>query len=652
MARFRRSRDIALWIVGLAIMCGVFFSLMREIAANELQQQAEQSALGWAQFASSSVPDLDQAFAGLGFSADARAQLRRLRHAVQVFRFKLFDPRGRQVLVSDELDAEASAPATAAPPAAHGVPAAVLAGAIHVTLKRESRADRPAVYSEAYVPIVQHGRVIGIVEVYVDQADAAATIARAHVRIAIAAALMFLLFGGAGALQLRRRATRQLDAEARIDYLAQHDLLSGTLNRASFHEAVGRAVWRCAEGNPGFALLFVDLDHFKDVNDALGHAVGDDVLRHTARRLCSVARAGDPVARLGADQFAILQSHVASAVEVSALAERVVDALAEPHDLGGRRIRCTASVGAAIHGIDGSDRDELLHRAEVALHRAKVAGRNTFSFYDPLTDERLRGRRALVHDLRDAIEANQLAVHYQPLFERDGRTCVGYEALLRWRHPTRGDIAPSEFIPLAEECGAIDALSRWVIRRACADAAAWPGALSVAVNLSPAQFRHGDLVVVVREALHASGLAATRLELEITESLLMSNTEPVLDTLHALCALGVRVAMDDFGTGYSGLAHLWRFPFDKVKIDRAFTRNLGEDAKVDLIVRSIISLAHALGIRVNAEGVETVEQMQALQRHGCDELQGFLLGRPAPLAAIDAGAASANDPTAQSHAAD
>ena len=625
------------WGCGVALALALLAWVMRDAAADQLHRDTQQSALNWAQLAGSTVPDLDAVFDGRGLSAGAREQLKHLRHASQVFRFKLFDRQGRQILVSDDLDrGDLGGKAALGTPAAdsHAAPPAALSGMSYIRLKRENRPDRPAVYSEAYVPVVRDGRELGIVEVYVDQVERAASADRAFARVAATVAVLLTLLMAIAGRQLWRRQRQQGQAEARMRYLAHHDVLSGTLNRTSFHEALQQAGWRRADGGPGFALLCIDLDHFKDVNDSLGHAAGDEVLRQAAQRLKVAVRQGDHVARLGGDEFAVLQTGVSDSADVSTLAERIVASLAVPYEVAGGRVHCSGSVGVAIHGVDATEQEDLFHKADLALYRAKAAGRNTFSFYDATMDEQLQARRTLTHDLREAIGSEQMTLAFQPLFASDGRTLTGYEALLRWQHPTRGNVGPAEFIPLAEDAGLIDALGRWVLRRACADAASWPAPLSVAVNLSPAQFRRGDLVEVVSGALKAAGLAAERLELEITESLLMSNTEQTLDTLHALSAMGIRIAMDDFGTGYSSLAYLWRFPFDKVKIDRAFTQNLGHDPKVNLIVRSIISLAHSLDIRVNAEGVETPSQMAALQQHGCDELQGFLLGRPSPLGAL------------------
>lgn len=640
----RHWRPLLTGLLALAL-AGVLLTLTLRLAAGQLlERDAARSALAWAQLVEGTVHDLESLFAGQGASAQARGDLARLRNVQEVFRFKFFDRQGDPLLSSDEL-LPAGAPGRAAgasPPQDHGhddegvgegdqaLRARVLAGQTVVELERGNEPGRPSVYSEAYVPVRRDGRLLGVVEVYVDQVERARRIDAAFL---IVAATVFALLAAGGLVVgwvMWRQVRRDQLANERLHYLARHDPLSGSLNRASFGEALRQAAWRHASGGPAFALLCVDLDRFKDINDSLGHEAGDEVLRQSAARLRELVRHGDLVARLGADEFAILQGGVDGPDAVSRLAERVVQALGLPFELQGRSVLCGCSVGAAIIGTDAIDDEDLLHKADLALHRAKASGRSGFGFYDPSLDERLETRRELTRDLRDAIGTPQMNLHYQALWEADGRALAGYEALLRWMHPTRGPVSPAEFIPLAEDTGLIGPLGRWVLRTACTQAAQWPGRLSVAVNLSAAQFRLDDLVAVIAKTLDETGLPASRLEIEITESLLMENTEQVLATLRALSAMGVSIAMDDFGTGYSSLAYLWRFPFDKVKIDRAFTQHLGDDEKVDLIVKSIITLAHSLAIRVNAEGVETQPQLRALQAQGCDEFQGFLLARPQP----------------------
>jgi diguanylate cyclase (GGDEF)-like protein len=631
-----RTFAAAVALVGLLASSERLLSLAAE---HLLEHDSEQTALGYARTITDNVPGLSEMFEQRRLNPATADALRSLREIGDVFRFKLFDRDGNTLLVSDALDRTDGSDASGATRLGEhqGFPSPVvksivLGGRNHIELKDgRGKEGRPPLFSEAYVPLMQGGRLIGAVEVYVDQTARAERIREAFFQVACIVGVLLLIIGGALVWQWQHRQRERRLAHDRMRYLAQHDVLSGALNRASFHDALQQAAWRHESGGPSFAVLCIDLDRFKEVNDSHGHSAGDAVLREATERLRQVVRHGDVVARLGGDEFAIMQSGVTDSADVGRLAQRLVDAMAVPFKIGEHRVICTASVGAATFGSDANTIEDLLHKADVALYRAKTSGRGRFSFYDAELDRMLEDRRVLAHDLRAAIDNGSLTLHYQPLFEGADRRLIGYEALMRWSHPQRGAIAPSEFIPLAEDTGQIEVLGEWALQRACAEAATWPAPLSVSVNLSAAQFSgDSDLTRVVQSALDASGLSSRRLELEITESLLMSNTESVVNTLSKLSALGVRIAMDDFGTGYSSMAYLWRFPFDKVKIDRAFTIGLNGNRKVELIVRSIVSLAHSMGIRVNAEGVETVPQMALLQELGCDELQGFLLGRPVP----------------------
>jgi diguanylate cyclase (GGDEF)-like protein len=640
---WRRERHVVLWwLLGLLVALALLGAVTRQLGQQHLRGDAEVTALRYAEVVAATVPGLSDLFDGGSLHGQTLDQLRRLRRVGEIFRFKLFDREGRQVLVSDDLDKADPGASVRGPSIAEhqgqrndNVQQIVLGGRNFIELKNGAgKADRPPWYSEAYVPVVRDGRVMGVIEVYVDQTRAEAGIHQEYGRVALTVALLMLLLALVAGWRGVRHLREQRHVEERVHYLAQHDILSGALNRASFGEALERAAWRHAQDGARFAVLCIDLDGFKEVNDAFGHAAGDEVLRTVTQRLRELMRHGDQIARLGGDEFAVLQDGVSGPADVAGLAQRIVERLAEPHAIASRDVACAASVGAAVFGSDADTVPELLHKADLALYRAKSEGRGGFSFYDAALDQELQSQRDLVRDLREAIAGERLALHYQPQYGADGRSLVGYEALLRWQHPTRGNVPPGEFVTVAERSGLIEALGGWVLKRACREAAGWPQPLAVSVNLSAAQFRSDELLSTVAAALDASGLPARRLELEITESLLMSNTDRVLRTLHALSAMGVRIAMDDFGTGYSSLAYLWRFPFDKVKIDRSFTQGLGSDPKVALIVRSIISLAHSMEIRVNAEGVETSAQLDVLQRFGCDELQGFLLGRPAPAATL------------------
>src|SRR4051794_16629582 len=428
--------------------------------------------------------------------------------------------------------------------------------------------------------------------------------------------------------------TRYREAEAHIRHLAQHDHLTGLANRALFRERLGRALAAARRGGGPVAVLCLDLDRFKPVNDTLGHPGGDALLRAVAARLLACVREGDTAARLGGDEFAVLQAGAGQPEAAGALARRLVEALSAPYEVLGHQIVVGASVGVALAPGDGRDPDELLKRADMALCRAKADGRGTFRSFEPGMDARLQARRLLELDLRKALAAGELELHYQPLVDLRTGAVSALEALLRWRHPARGLVPPGEFVPLAEEIGLIVPVGGWVLRRACADAAGWPGGVRVAVNLSAAQFRGRELVAAVVGALAAAGLAPARLELEITETVLLRDGEATLATLRELRALGVRIAMDDFGTGYSSLGYLRSFPFDKIKIDRCFVRDLGASADCEAIVRAVTGLGGSLGIATTAEGVETEEQLERLRPEGCDEAQGFHLGRPMPAAEV------------------
>lgn len=633
----RDMREIVLWGAALVAALIAIVAAMRHIQQSHLEQMAGESAVQWTRFVAGSVPGIELVMAGGAVTDQTLDHLKRLRQTENLFRFRFYDPEGDLVLSSDDLgpvaDGEAALArerATLQPESREDARQAAREATTLVRLHEGGTANEPAMYSEAYVALVRDGRVLGVVQVDVDQVSAANAVRAAFARLALVVGLVLHVLAAIGAFYWFRRLRNQRRAEERVRYLAHHDVLSGALNRASFSDEIDTAILRHTRSGTGFAVLCLDLDRFKEVNDSLGHAAGDDVLRQVAQRLFQTVRQGDQLARLGGDEFAILQSGVRQPEDVTRLAKRVIAKLSEPFELSGQSVVCGASVGAAIFGVDAVEKEDLLHKADLALYRAKSEGRGEFSFYDASMDAQLQERRTLTRDLRQALESDQLELYFQPLYEGDGESLVGYEALVRWRHPQRGFVPPSEFVPLAEDTGLIDPLGRWVLRRACAEAARWPEHLSVAVNLSAAQFRNGDLIEIVARALDESGLPSSRLGVEITESLLMSNTEQVISALRKLSAMGVRIAMDDFGTGYSSLAYLWRFPFDKLKIDRAFTQNMENDPKVSLIVRSIISLAHSLQIRVNAEGVETEHQLETLRRHGCDELQGYLLGRPAP----------------------
>jgi diguanylate cyclase (GGDEF)-like protein len=427
--------------------------------------------------------------------------------------------------------------------------------------------------------------------------------------------------------------TVQRAAEARIAYLARHDALTGLANRAVLREELQRQLLRCARGED-LAVLYLDLDQFKPVNDSHGHGVGDGLLREVACRLRGCARETDLVARLGGDEFAVVQCGVPQPSSSRQLARRIVDALAEPVDVAGLRLHIGTSVGVAVAPFDGEDPDTLLKHADLALYRAKADGRGTLRYFEPEMDRRANERRVLEAELREALETGQFFLEYQPQLRLDETAVSGVEALLRWRHPVRGRVSPADFVPLAEETGLIVPIGRWVLEQACRDATAWPDTLRVAVNASAVQFRHGALLRDVMHALQLSGLPPQRLEVEVTESVMLQDQEQSVALLHRLRELGVRIAMDDFGTGYSSLSTLHRFPFDRIKIDRSFVADLEHRADARSIVRAVAGLGRSLGIATTIEGVENEAQLAIARLEGCAEVQGFIYSRPRPACEI------------------
>jgi diguanylate cyclase (GGDEF)-like protein len=432
-----------------------------------------------------------------------------------------------------------------------------------------------------------------------------------------------------GSVAVHEDITERRKAEARIAHMAHHDALTELPNRISFRQEMDKTLTRIERGET-LAVLCIDLDHFKPVNDTLGHPMGDALLQAVSGRLRAFVRPTDIVARLGGDEFAIVQMSVDQPVGATSLAARLIHEISEPYVVQGHQIVIGASVGIAVAPNDGTDPDRLLKNADLALYRAKEDGRGTYRFFEADMDAKMQARRGLELELRKALALGEFEVFYQPLINLETNRVSGCEALLRWRSPGRGLVPPGEFIPLAEEIGLINAIGAWVLKQACTEAAGWPEQIKVAVNLSPVQFKRGTVVLDVIAALGASGLPAHRLELEITETVLLQDTEATLSILNQLRALGAHISMDDFGTGYSSLSYLRKFPFDKIKIDQSFIRDLSDQPDSIAIVRAIAGLGSTLGIATTAEGVETDEQLEKVRAEGCTEVQGYLFGVPKP----------------------
>ncbi len=431
----------------------------------------------------------------------------------------------------------------------------------------------------------------------------------------------------------RRAEMERARSEERITHLAHHDMLTDLPNRLLFSERLDQALARVHRGER-LAVLYLDLDHFKRINDTLGHPIGDELLKAVADRLRSCVRGIDSLARLGGDEFAIVQTSLEQPSDAAALATRIRETIKTPYILDGHKVEVDVSIGIAIAPNDSIERDELLKNADMALYGGKTAGRGMYCFFEPEMNERMKARHELERDLRKALVGGEFELFYQPLVNVQDNEISAFEALLRWRHPERGMISPSEFISVAEEIGVIIPLGEWVLRTACAEAATWPDDIKIAVNLSPAQLTSHNLVQLVISSLASSGLPARRLELEITELVLMQNTFATLDTLHQLRQLGVRIAMDDFGTGHSSLSYLLSFPFDKIKIDRCFIKGLPDENNCLAIVRAIAGLASSLDMTTTAEGVETESQLEMVKALGCTEMQGYIFSPPRPAGEI------------------
>jgi diguanylate cyclase (GGDEF)-like protein/PAS domain S-box-containing protein len=504
-----------------------------------------------------------------------------------------------------------------------------------IVVAANQRFLRMAGYEEAEITGVSLARLVETGRAPLPATHEAVVLCARGERVPVEVAGKSIVYAGRPhqVLALRDLRERQRADEA-MRFLAQHDSLTGLANRAAFTARLTRQLRDEARGPLGFAVFTIDIDRFKEVNDLLGHETGDLLLARVAARIRATIRDSDCVARLGGDEFAVLAQTKQSEDTAMSLAERIVEVLRRPFILDGKIVNSSASVGIAFAPEDGADSVTLMKNADLALHRAKSAGRNLARRFEPGMDQELHRRRAIELDLRRALVHDQLEMHYQPLFDLRTQQVCGFEALIRWRHPARGLVSPAEFIPVAEDTGLIVPLGEFVLHASTAEAAKWGGDLHVAVNLSAAQFTGGRLVETVKSALRESGLKPSRLELEITESVLLRESEETLRILHQLRAIGVRIAMDDFGTGYSSLRYLRSFPFDRIKIDRTFVQEMLHNGESAAIISAVVALSQKLRILTTAEGVETEAQMARVREEGCDTAQGYLIGRPSPAAEL------------------
>jgi diguanylate cyclase (GGDEF)-like protein len=618
---------IALLVLVLAALAGGSWAIEKLTIEHLLNRDAVSTGHSWASYLAQTVGDLPQIARGEKPSAASLAFFERAQKVGNVFRYKIFDPDGYLRLVSDELTAFGTDSQNLGEHNAAAA-AAIAAGRPLVVAKEGKPPGRPPFFSEAYVPVIVGGRTIAIVEAYVDQTEKREHFLTTLTLAAIALGLLTTLAFGVPAAAWYRRTKEKQRAEERVNFLAHHDAMTGLPNRNRLVEKLQQGLLAA----PGrmMALHCIDLDHFKNVNDTLGHDAGDTLIMATAERLRAVAGSNDLVARFAGDEFAMLQLDVADADEATRMAGRVLEALSKPFLLNGHEIAVTASVGIALAPKDGDTPARLLKSADLAMYKSKADG-NCLRLFAPEMDDELLARLELEKAIREATQSDGFALHFQPVVDMPDGRLTGFEALLRLRAADGSFIPPAVFIPVAEEMGLIGRIGAWVVREACRTAATWPKHLTVAVNLSPAQFAADSVSDMVAAALMETGLAPSRLELEITESLLLGDTGAVMAELGRLKALGVAIVMDDFGTGYSSLSYLWRFPFDKIKIDRAFMLGFDTaDENVKTIVQTIVGLGRSLRMRVTAEGVENARQAEFVRDVDCDHVQGFYYGRPTP----------------------
>jgi diguanylate cyclase (GGDEF)-like protein len=634
--RFFDRTSIRRDIGALAVFCvlmGGTWAAVKLTVDHLLYQSATAAARNLARYLAESLSDLEQIAAGEQPSSASMVFFQSVRRSGLVFRYEIYNRHGFSQLVSDrdkvalvdlsEFNADAARSLNSREPV--------------VDAKEGNAPDLPSYYARAFVPIVIDNKPVAIVVAYVDQTEQRDEIFKTFSLAAAGLCLLTAVSFGIPAIAWYRRTKEKQQADRRIRYLAHHDALTGLANRARVIEKIDEALARQRPEGSSLALHFIDIDRFKEINDTLGHDGGDFLLTTIAERLRAATRAGDVIARLGGDEFVVLETDVSGKDQVDGFAQRLVSVLATPVQFKEHEIATTASIGIALGPTDGNTSTRLLKSADLALYKAKADGRNCVRFFLPEMDTELQARIELEKVLRDAVLHNRFVLHYQPLFEMPGRRLTGFEALIRLPARDGTLIPPLTFIPVAEDMRLIDRIGTWVLQEACRAAASWPEPLTVAVNLSPAQFAAGSVSDIVRAALNEAGLAAHRLELEITETLLLGGTDAIMTELRTLKAMGVAIVMDDFGTGYSSLSYLWRFPFDKIKIDRSFMQGFdGTDRNAETVVKTIIALGRELKMRVTVEGVETAKQAAFLDEAEGDQAQGFFFGKPVPASEVGA----------------
>jgi diguanylate cyclase (GGDEF)-like protein len=623
--------NVGAFVVVLAVLVGGTWAAVKITTDRLLYHDATSTAHSWATFLAASVTDLEQIAGGEQPSAASMVFFQSARKSGQVFRYEIFNRDGYSQLVS-ERDKIAFVEVSEYSDAAAQ---SVTAHKAIVDVQEGNSADLPTLFAHAYVPILVDGRTIAVVAAYVDLTEQQHNFYNTFLAAAASLCLLTIVAFAIPAIAWYQRTKEKQQADRRIRFLAHHDVLTGLANREQLIEKLENALAVLPSRGGCLAVHFIDLDRFKEVNDTLGHDGGDFLLKTIAERLRAAIRVGDLAARLGGDEFIVVQTGISDKTRAEVFARRLTSALIAPIKFGENEIVATASIGVALAPSDGADPERLLKSADLALYKSKADGRNCVRFFLPEMDEAMQARTALEKMLRDAVLHERFVLHYQPLFNISNQSLTGFEALIRLPAGDGTLVPPVKFVSVAEDLRLIGEIGTWVLREACKTAATWPEPLTVAVNLSPLQFEAGGVSAIVAGALRDSGLDPYRLELEITESLLLGNTDAILAELRTLKAIGVSIVMDDFGTGYSSLSYLWRFPFDKIKLDRSFMQGVetsGKNART--VVKTIIALGRELGMRITVEGVETAEQAAFLDSVNADQVQGYFFGRPVPASEI------------------
>jgi diguanylate cyclase (GGDEF)-like protein len=629
------AKDGAILSAVLVVLIGGAWTVSEWTVERLLHNDAVSTGQTWAGYLANNVEDLEEIAGGAKPSADSQRFFDRARQVGQVFRYVVYDPDGHLRLVSDTLDVDEDEDEDLAkhnPTAARSI----AGGQPLIEVEDGKPPTRPPFFAEAYVPVTAKGKTVAIVEVYVDQTQKRNDYRHTFLAATAALGLLIGLAFGIPGVAWRRGVSEKRLADEHIRFLAHHDSLTSLPNRSRMIAGIDSALADARAHGRAVAIYRIDIDRFKDINDTLGHDRGDEVIQAIAQRLRGLVPEDGAAARLGGDEFTVLRMAVGDEDDVLKLARRIADEVAHPCVIDGKEICVAASIGIAIGPRDGDDAERLMRSADLALDRSKADGRKAIRLYSPEMEVDLNQRLNLERLVRDAVAGARFELNFQPVVKMPERRLDGFEALLRLRDERGEPIPPSVFIPVAEQIGLIGAIGTWVLREACITATSWPPHLTVAVNLSPAQFAGGDLYDTVVAALAVSGLEPRRLELEITEGLLLADSDAVLGQLRRLKDIHVGIVMDDFGTGYSSLSYLWKFPFDKIKIDRAFMSALdAEDHQnAETIVRTIIDLGRSLGMIVTVEGVENDRQVDFVEQAHGDQIQGYYFGRPLPSAEI------------------